>query len=84
MNIFFDTITQRPHPAFWLLAGILAVWELVWKGMGLWRAARNSQSGWFVAMLLLNTLGLLPILYLHVFGKHLKKEVSSDHMVTRS
>jgi len=51
---------------FALIAGL---WDLVWKGLGLWRAAQLKQNGWFVAMLLINTLGILPILYLYVFSK---------------
>lgn len=47
---------------------LLAIWELVWKGMGLWRAARENQTSWFVAILIFNTLGILPILYLYVFS----------------
>lgn len=52
---------------------IITVWELVWKSMALWRAARNNQLYWFIALLLLNTLGILPILYLYVFSKKSKK-----------
>jgi hypothetical protein len=48
---------------------LIAVWELAWKAFGLWRAAQLRQSGWFVAILLLNTIGILPILYLYVFSK---------------
>lgn len=47
---------------------VLAVWELAWKSFGLWRAAKNNQTGWFVAILLFNTIGILPILYLYVFS----------------
>ncbi len=43
---------------------LFIVWTLVWKGIALWRAARAGQSLWFVAMLLLNTGGLLEIVYL--------------------
>jgi methionyl-tRNA synthetase len=48
---------------------VLAVWEIVWKGMALWKAARNSQTGWFVALFILNTAGILPIVYLVFFDK---------------
>ncbi len=48
---------------------LLAIWELAWKGLALWRAAGLRQSGWFVAILILNTFGVLPILYLYVFSK---------------
>lgn len=43
---------------------LLAVWTMIWKGIGLWHSAKNQQKGWFIAMLILNTLGLLPIIYL--------------------
>lgn len=48
---------------------ILLVWSLVWKGFALWRSARNESKNWFIALLLINTGGLLEILYLFVFGK---------------
>lgn len=46
------------------LIAILAVWELIWKGLALWRAARLRQSVWFLAILIINTVGILPIIYL--------------------
>lgn len=49
-----------------ILLAVAAVWELVWKGFALWRAARNDQPVWFVLILILNTIGILPIIYLFV------------------
>jgi hypothetical protein len=49
----------------WIIP-LLLVWELVWKGLALWQAARNHQSGWFTTILVFNTVGILPILYLLV------------------
>lgn len=46
------------------LIAILAVWELIWKGLALWRAAKRRQPGWFIAILLINSAGILPIAYL--------------------
>lgn len=43
---------------------IFVVWTLVWKGLAFWRAARAGQSLWFVVMLIVNTGGLLEIVYL--------------------
>lgn len=45
-----------------------SLWELAWKGFGLWRAARNSHRWWFVSILVLNTLGILPIVYYFFFS----------------
>jgi hypothetical protein len=49
-----------------LLAGIvlLILWELVWKGIALWYSARLGKMWWFVALLLINSVGLLPIFFL--------------------
>ena len=42
---------------------IVIAWCLVWKGLALWRAARSGAKVWFIVLLLINTLGLLDILY---------------------
>ena len=47
-----------------ILLGTLAVWTIVWKGLGLWRAAHNQQLYWFLAFLIINDLGILEIIYL--------------------
>jgi hypothetical protein len=52
-----------------LIFGVLAIWELIWKGIALWKASKEDQKYWFVAMLILNTVGILPILYIFVFKK---------------
>ena len=51
----------------------LLVWSFVWKGLALWRAAKNDSKPWFIVLLFVNTLGLLEILYLFVFGKKTAK-----------
>ena len=49
---------------------LLAVlWMLPWKGVALWKAARNSHKGWFIALLVINTLAILEILYIFIFSK---------------
>jgi hypothetical protein len=45
-------------------------WSLMWKGLALWRSARLQQRNWFIVLLILNTLGLLEIIYLFRFAKH--------------
>jgi len=47
----------------------IGVWSIVWKGLALWRAARKEQKPWFVAILVLNTMGLLEIIYLFLVPK---------------
>lgn len=48
---------------------IVSLWELVWKGIALWKCGRNKQLAWFVFILVLNTAGILPIVYLLFFRK---------------
>jgi hypothetical protein len=53
----------------YLLVSLMA-WSIAWKGWALWIAARNKESvPWFVALLILNTAGILDILYIFVFSK---------------
>ena len=43
---------------------VLAVWEIVWKIIAMWRSARNNDLGWFICIAILNTLGLLSMIYI--------------------
>lgn len=52
----------------WLIV-VLMVWSLVWKGLALYRAGYNRSPVWFVVLLLVNTLGILEILYLFIWGR---------------
>jgi len=58
--------------ALWALLVVLAIWELIWKGFALWKAAQNKEKGWFIAILILNTAGILPIIYLLMQKNHNK------------
>jgi hypothetical protein len=48
---------------------LLFLWSIIWKGLALWNASKNSQRNWFVIMLVLNTAGILEIIYLFRFAK---------------
>ena len=60
----------------WLV--VLIVWSLFWKGLALWHAGRRGQPWWFVIILIINTVGILEIIYLFAvcklkFGELFKK-----------
>ena len=57
---------------------LIVVWTLPWKGIALWRAARNSHRNWFVAILVLNTLAILEIAYLFYFSKRTEEKPTSN------
>ena len=60
-----------PWVVAWL--GLAMLWTIPWKGVALWKAARNNHLVWFVVLLLVNTMGILEILYIFVFGRSDKK-----------
>ncbi len=65
---YFDLIASQVGAPLWLIYVVL-VWTAVWKLLAMWKAARNKHIAWFIVVGILNTLGILPILYLYVFSK---------------
>lgn len=61
-------------PVIIFLILLIALWELLWKGIALWKCGRNNQLVWFVLILLINTVGILPIVYLLFFQKRSKRK----------
>jgi methionyl-tRNA synthetase len=52
-----------------ILIYIFSIWSLIWKGLALWRASKNGQRNWFICLLVLNTIGILDIIFLFRFSK---------------
>lgn len=50
----------------------LFIWEITWKGIGCWKAARKNDKFWYIALLVINSLGILPMLYIFIFSKLVK------------
>ena len=48
---------------------LVVLWSIFWKGLALWHAAKRNEAGWFVALLLLNTVGILEMVYLFGVAK---------------
>ena len=59
----------------WLIL-LIILWVLPWKGVALWKAARNNSKKWFIVMFLLNDLAILEILYIFIFSKKKGKEIT--------
>ncbi|MDD5721003.1 MAG: DUF5652 family protein [Candidatus Pacebacteria bacterium] len=53
----------------WGLLLPILIWSLFWKGCALWTASKNNQKGWFLALLVLNTVGILEIIYIFYVSK---------------
>jgi hypothetical protein len=46
----------------WMLPFVIL--DVVLKALALWRSARNGQKWWFFFLLIINSLGILPGIYL--------------------
>lgn len=82
MNELYALINADPFVAnlFYEYAWIwpiVSIWSLVWKGLALWRAAMLKKQGWFVALLIVNTLGIFEIIFLLVTNKQVKTTTTS-------
>ena len=64
-----DQEFPRWFMTFMWIIPIIAAWEGVWKAIALWRAGRNNHLAWFVCIIIFNTLGILPIIYIFGFSK---------------
>lgn len=58
-------ILQPGNPIFY----VVITWAVIWKGIALWHAARNKQLAWYIALLIVNTVGILEIVYLIFYRK---------------
>lgn len=67
IETFTNFLTANPY-----LLVIIGIWEVIWKGIGLWKSAKGSQKVWFVCILIFNTIGILPIVYILWFQKKKK------------
>ena len=79
MNPLIDDFSAIANMPSWLLA-IIVTWTLFWKGLSLWKASKRNSPTWFVVLLVVNTIGILEILYYFLFsemklsGKNDKKD----------
>ena len=70
---FLESLSSPRYAVPFLL---MTVWSLAWKGVALWKASRNNQKKWFIVLLILNTFGILEIIYIFYFSK---PKINSSH-----
>lgn len=54
---------------------LIVAWVLYFKGIALWKSARLEHKKWFIALLVINTFGILEIYYIYKVAKKYKVEV---------
>ncbi|WP_114128402.1 DUF5652 family protein [Aurantimicrobium sp. MWH-Uga1] len=65
------------EPGLFALIMVLVLWSSIWKAFALYRAGSLRSVPWFTVLFVLNTAGILEILYLFVFSKKKQKEVAA-------
>ena len=51
----------------WLIV-VIILWSVPWKGIALWKSAKNGHLGWFIVLLIINSMAILDILYIFIFS----------------
>ncbi|PJA90031.1 MAG: hypothetical protein CO137_01185 [Candidatus Magasanikbacteria bacterium CG_4_9_14_3_um_filter_32_9] len=69
MEDFFYNLVNANGATFWSWVILIALWSLPWKGLALWKAAQKQQWRLFMVLLVVNTVGILEILYLYKFSE---------------
>lgn len=65
----FPFLSGIPASLLFVLIVALALWTTIIKAFALWFSARNGQKFWFAALLVVNSLGILELVYLLAFRK---------------
>lgn len=70
METWLSQLTGSDLILFNVVFIILMFWSLVWKGIALWQAAQNSAKAWFIALLIVNTVGILEMIYIFIISRN--------------
>ncbi|OGG92633.1 hypothetical protein A2609_02125 [Candidatus Kaiserbacteria bacterium RIFOXYD1_FULL_47_14] len=72
---FYSPFTPGFMSIFVPIILVIVLWTIVLKGYALWHSARNSQKWWFIILLVINTMGILEIIYLIWFRTKTKSPI---------
>ena len=67
----------------WILV-LALIWSLIWKALALWKSARKNHLIWFILLLVVNTLGILEILYIFLLSEMKISEHSQNFKFKRN
>lgn len=65
---------------FTIFVLVSLIWTIGIKGYSLWTAAKRNEKWWFIALLVINTFGLLELVYLIFFAKVWPKKSDKKEM----
>jgi methionyl-tRNA synthetase len=65
----FGPVSLITISIFSILFFLAILWTVAIKGYALWHAAKRNEKWWFIALLVINTFGILEIVYLVFVAK---------------
>lgn len=74
LNSFFNPLQDFSAGELSFLA-VLFAWTMIWKGIALWKSAGLRQKVWFIVLLVINTFGILELIYIFFVSKKYSVEV---------
>lgn len=63
-----NSLAEILGASIWVVV-LLLIWTMTWKLIALWKSARKGALIWFIVLGLINTLGILEILYIFIFSE---------------
>jgi methionyl-tRNA synthetase len=82
MYEYLNQISESLGISIFLVIFIL-FWSYIWKLLALWKSARKNSPAWFIILALVNTVGILEILYIFVFSKMKKNNFKRKKSLKR-
>ncbi len=67
------------RPVFWMWFLPFALLDLVLRGFALWKSAKNEEKWWFLALMVVNSMGILPGIYLLTHQAEVTKKAVKKH-----
>lgn len=64
----FGQLSTQFGISLWILV-VIVIWSVIWKLLALWKSARKGSPVWFIFLAIINTVGILEILYIYIFSE---------------
>ena len=59
---------------------IVGIFDVVMKLIAMWKAGRNNHLAWFIILALINTAGILPIIYILMHRNKLTDQLEDEQL----
>ncbi len=68
-QLMYSPFNGSVNPLVLVILLALTLWSGVWKAIALWRAGRDNSLAWFIVLCIINTVGILEIIYIFAVSR---------------